>query len=196
LTYPNTHSYLGSDISSGLSTNIIIKVGKTTVGAIKSLSISQDRDINVFEEIGTDGIVETCPKGAAKVSVEVERIVFDNLRLPEAFSRGFINIQAQRIPFDIEIIDTSNSENEENHTISIIRGCWFRRYNPIYTIDNFIISERATIQGEYITTQQGGHSTVFGGNREIAFDFDTIERSTDVNGRKGRVDSAGIPLKG
>jgi hypothetical protein len=35
-------------------------------------------------------------------------------------------------------------------------------------------------------------SAVQGGKRGVAFDFDTVERNTDVKGIRGRLDSAGI----
>jgi hypothetical protein len=106
-TETNTRSTIAPKISSGLSTQILVKVGNNPVGAIQSLVIKQDREMCTWEEVGTDGIIEIHPKGSAKISLEVNRIVFDGLRLPEAFSRGFVNIQSQRVPFDIYILDRS-----------------------------------------------------------------------------------------
>jgi len=195
MAYPKTHSLLDSQISTALSTQIVVKVGGTTVGAIQSITFPQARDMNVFEEIGTEGIVEVCPKGATKITVTVERLVFDGLRLPEAFARGFVNIQAQRYPFDIQIIDTSNGESNQAAIVTTIHGCWFKSYAPTITANAFIISERAELQAEKMTTSQGGHSAVYGGRRGIAFDYDTAERNTDKDGRVGRLDSAGFALK-
>ena len=149
----------------------------------------------VFEEIGTEGVVEVCPKGAAKVTVTVERLVFDGLRLPEAFARGFINIQAQRYPFDIQIIDTTSGDSNQAAITTTIHGCWLKSYAPTITASAFLVLERAEIQAEKITTSQSGHSAVYGGRRGIAFDYDTVERNTDKNGRVGRLDSAGSVLK-
>jgi hypothetical protein len=100
------------EINSGLSTQIIIKVGNTIVGAIQTLVIRQDRDMQFVEEIGNDGIIEIHPKGSTKVTIDVTRVVFDNLRLTESFARGFINIQSQRLPFDIHIIDRSTVKGD------------------------------------------------------------------------------------
>lgn len=224
--YPPSGSIVDKGISSGLSTQIRIKVGPTTVGAIQQLTINQNREILVHEEVGTDGVVDSHPKGAAKIDLQVQRIVFDNLRLPEAFSRGFVNIHAQRYPFDIQIIDMSDPasiggglssigdslgsiglgkvgsvlgsvgkqiskvENKFLDDINALthtfHNCWFRTYSPTYQANNFIISEQATIQAEYVTTQRAGLSVVRGGKRGIRYEHDSIERSTDVFGRRGR----------
>jgi len=195
MPYPKTHSLLDSRINASLSTQIVVKVGGTTVGAIQSISFPQTRDMNVFEEIGTEGVVEVCPKGSAKVTVTVERLIFDGLRLPEAFARGFINLQAQRYPFDIQIIDTTNGEDNQTAIVTTIHGCWFKSYNPTVAANSFLMTERAEIQAERITTSQAGHSAVYGGLRGIAFDYDSVERSTDMNGKVGRLDSSGSSLK-
>jgi len=195
MAYPKTHSLLSTQVNAGLSTQIVVRVGGTAVGAIQTLTITQQREMNVFEEIGTEGVVEVCPKGAAKITLTVERLVFDGLRLPEAFARGFINIQAQRYPFDIQIIETSGGENDQIAVVTVIHGCWFKSYSPTITANAFLISERAELQAEKITTSQGGHSAVYGGLRGIAFEYDSIERNTDKNGRVGRFDAAGSVLK-
>lgn len=223
---------MDASLSSGLSTQITIKVGATTVGAIQSLTVSQNRDVAMHEEIGTDGIVDSHPKNAAKVDLQVERIVFDQMRLTEAFSRGFINLQAQRISFDIQIIDTSEKflaasaisnkihdfsassqrynklfdavgENTASYKsmknaleqfvlVHILHGCWFTNYTPTFTANNFIISEKASIRAEKITSHRGGVSAVNGGLRGIDFDYDNIERNTDTFGRVGRLDPSTI----
>lgn len=194
MAYPRTQSILDTRIKTGLSTQITIKVENTTVGAIQQLTINQAREMNVFEEIGTEGVVEICPKGAAKISLTVDRIVFDGLRLPEALARGFVNLQAQRFPFDIHLVDTALG-NDQLAVTTVIHGCWINDYSPTYKADSFIVSERASLKAERITISQAGHSAVWGGLRGIAFDYDTVERSTDVNGKIGRLDSAGFPLQ-
>lgn len=232
MTYPTSGSILDKGINSSLSTQITIKVGPTTVGAIQSATIRQDREVAVHEEIGTDGVVDSHPKNAAKVSMEVERIVFDQLRLTEAFARGFINLQAQRIPFDIQIIDRSEqfipnnavrdalagnqrpnwgdkiseaanriadkvglgvstfSETQDllnqMSIVHVLHNCWFAAYAPTFAANNYIITERATIKAERITTHRGGESAVFGGLRGITYEHDDIERTTDHTGRPGR----------
>lgn len=186
MTYPQSGSLLQNRINSSLSTQISIKVGSTTVGAIQKLSITQNRDLWRHEEIGTEGVVEIHPKGAAKIEIIVDRIVFDGMRLPEAFARGFVNLQSQRVPFDIHIIDKSEMKSSGDALVHVLNNCWFRQYNPQFRSDSFIISESAQIWCEYITTTQNGISAVYGGLRGISYEYDTIERATDSRGQIGR----------
>jgi len=195
MPYPTSGSLISPKIHSGLSTQVVIKVGRTTVGAIQRLQIQQNREMSVWEEIGTDGVVEIHPKGAAKISLNVSRIVFDELRITEAFARGFVNLQAQRIPFDIQIIDRSSSMTETDAIIHTLHNCWFKSYAPSYQADNYIISEEATLVCEYITSSRQGQSVSVGGARGVTYEYDTVERSTDINGRRGRLDSAGLSTR-
>jgi hypothetical protein len=75
------------------------------VGAIQSFNESQTRSVKAISEIGTDGIIELVPSGPTTVKLTINRMYFDGLSLPEAFSRGFRNLQSQRISFDIVVID-------------------------------------------------------------------------------------------
>jgi len=187
--YPSTGSLLSELPQTGLSTLITVKVRGTPVGAIQELRIDQNRDMNVWEEIGTDGVVEIHPKGAAKITFSVTRIVFDQLRLPEAFNRGFLNLQAQRIPFDVEIVDTFAGDNTLA-AVHILKECWFRRYSTPYRADNFLISETAELVCARITSMQGTGNVANGGTRGLPVEYDTIERETDFHGRPGKFDPA------
>ena len=53
--YPTSGSSLNSQISTSLSTQIVVKVGTETVGAIQSISIEQTRNIERVKELGLDG---------------------------------------------------------------------------------------------------------------------------------------------
>lgn len=187
--YPYTGSLLSSLPQAGLSTLITVKVRGVPIGAIQELRIDQSRDMNIWEEIGTEGVVEIQPKGAAKITFNVTRLVFDQLRLPEAFARGFLNLQAQRIPFDVEIIDNFAGE-DTLASIHTLKGCWFRRYSTPYRADNFLISETAELVCERIISLQGTGNVANGGLRGIPFEDDSIERQTDFHGRPGRFEPA------
>lgn len=193
MVYPQSGSLIEPSINSGLSTQITVKVGPTTIGAIQQLTVNQNREIAVHEEIGTDGIVDSHPKNAAKIDLQVQRIVFDQLRLTEAFGRGFINIQAQRLPFDVEIIDRTDlsGDNASFSLVHVFHNCWFRTYSPTYSAENFIINEQATISVEYATSNRAAKSAVLGGKRGIPLEYDTIERETDVNGERGSFNQLG-----
>lgn len=180
MVYPLTGSTIDSNISTGLSTQILVKVGTENVGAIQNLSIQQRRSLYRSREVGLDGILEIVPNNSTEYSANITRIVFDRLRLPEAFSRGFINIKSQVLPFDILIIDRTNGETDGavNHRL---QHCWFTSYNPTYQADNFIISEQAEIWIEDISSTLGSSDTnaAIGGARGVNFDVNTRERATD-----------------
>lgn len=182
-TYPITGSTLSSNISTGLSTQILIKVENETVGAVQSLSITQSRSLNRVKEIGLDGILEIVPQAPTEFQAQITRVVFDRLRLPEAFARGFINIKSQLVPFDILIIDRTNGDNENAVTHRLTR-CWFSSYSPRYQAADFVIQEEATIYIEDISTTIGNGQTsaVDGGARTINYQVDTFgrERATDA----------------
>lgn len=192
MVYPHSESLLSERINSGLSTQITIKVNNTTVGAVQRLSINQNRDLHRWEEIGTDGIVEIHPKGAAKISLTVDRIVFDGMRLTEAFARGFINIQSQRIPFDIQVIDRTELADNRDAIVHTFNNCWFNQYNPQFRADNFIVSETAQLWCEYVTTTKNSLSAVDGGLRGISYEYDTMERATDTKGKRGRYEKSNV----
>jgi len=192
--YTPSGSLLEGRINSGLSTQITIKVNNTTVGAIQKLAITQNRDLHRWEEIGTDGIVEIHPKGAAKIDLSVDRIVFDGMRLTESFARGFINLQSQRVPFDIYIIDRTEVGHTGDAVIHVFNNCWFKQYNPQFRAESFIISETAQLWCEHVTTTRNGVSAVIGGYRGIGYEHDTMERATDTRGQKGRYEKSDFGL--
>lgn len=181
--YPTTGSILNSKIHTGLSTQVIIKVNTETVGAIQRLQITQTRTLERVKEVGLDGILEIVPRQPTEYEATLQRIMFDRLRLTEAFTRGFINIKSQLIPFDILIIDRSNGDGEGAVVHKLI-NCWFNRYSPTYQADNFIISEDATIWCEDISTTLGNssESAVNGGERGINYQSHARERLTDTGG--------------
>jgi hypothetical protein len=204
-TFPNTGTSRESTMQSTLSTNIIVKVGKDAVGAIQRLTVNQTRPLQAIKELGTDGIIELVPSGATTFSLEVERVVFDQLRLPEAFSRGFRFINAQRLPFDILVIDFSGTEPNASVdgplSVSVIyKNCWFERYSTPYQSDNYIITETASIQCEtaYLSTpdkpENGNAIPNGGGLRGIKPQTDSadIESNTNYGGRRGAMDASGL----
>jgi len=182
-SYPITGSTLTSSISTGLSTQILIKVANETVGAIQRLTINQNRTLYRAKEIGLDGVLEIVPQAPTEFDATISRIVFDRLRLPEAFARGFINIKSQLVPFEILVIDRTNGDNEGAVTHRLT-NCWFNRYSPTYAADNFIITEEATIYIEDISSTLGSsqESAVNGGARGINYQVDSLgrERATDA----------------
>lgn len=145
-----------SKIQAGLSTLIEVSVGDEKVGAIQSLAFSETRTLERIQEVGTDGIVEVVPVAAAFVELTAERLVFERLRLPEAFARGFQHIQSQAIPFDITITHYNNYPNasvaDNKDRKMVYKNCWLQAYGGTYRSGAYLITETATIWAERATT--------------------------------------------
>jgi hypothetical protein len=98
-------------IQAGLSTQIIIQVEsdfdnkKYTIGAVQEFSYQQSRKIDQFQEIGTDGFIQSAPTSATTHKLSLKRMVFDFQRLPQALQREYRHISNQRRPFNIIVTD-------------------------------------------------------------------------------------------
>jgi hypothetical protein len=204
MAYLYTNSTTGSNLATGLSTQIIVEVNNTPVGAIQSISATQNRSLGEITEVGTDGIIEIVPNGPTRTSLRVTRIVFDGRRLTVALGRAFHNIQSQRFPFDIKIFDNSNAvaSNAEGdpsasgQVVYIYKNCWFESTDVTYASRDYIITENASIKCEYVRTFTGDNQSAvpFGPNVQEVLEFGTnanIERAADV-GRRGSLDAAGL----
>lgn len=194
-TYPKTGSILDSTTRTALSTQILVLVNNEPVGAIQSFSESQSRSVKRVVELGTDGTIEAVPESAVKITVKAQRIVFDGLSITEAFLRGFRNIQAQRIPFDIVVIDQYTG-TDNDAVITTYQNCWFTSLSKSYSADNFIISEDVDIEVENIRTIRGGEAVALsqgtGGGRQVPVQIDSVELSADSGGRRGALDFPGL----
>jgi len=211
-TFPKTGSLIDrgtgdqteGKTTTGLSTQIIIRVGNTAVGALQSLTVTQNRPLIRVNEIGTDGNIEIVPQSSPTYELSANRVVFDQLRLPEAFSRVFRFIGAQRIPFDIDIYDINNAESEQaaledsNASGIVVMkfvNCWFQNYVTPYAAENYLITETASIWAETGYVSTGSTETAFTpeGLRSITPQTDgTFENQVNVGGSRGGVDAAGI----
>lgn len=199
--YPNTGTIFdsqnvqGAKTRTGLSTQIIVYVNGNPVGAIQSFQETQQRQNKRISEVGTDGIIEIVPQSPANITLAVNRIVFDGLSLPESMSRGFKNIHAQRIPFDIVVIDKFTGS--ENAVTTTYHNCWFSNLGKTYQTTDYTISENCSIDVEYMSTQRKGESVALtqgvAGSREIVGkDMDAIEQAADTGGRRGVLDFPGL----
>jgi len=141
-----------------LSTNIIIKVDGNAIGAVKSLSITESRNIARIAEVGTDGFIDSAPQRSTEISVRCSRTRFARKRIAEAFGRGFIHVSSQRIPFNIEIHDIFSDTNISNAIITTIENCWISNMSYNYQSDDFVISEDMDVVAERIySTLNGGY---------------------------------------
>lgn len=191
--YPQTGSTLSGTISTGLSTQIVVKVDNKPVGAIQQISVPQTRSLKRVGELGLDGILEIVPNQPTQYTISVDRIVFDKKRITEAFGRGFINIKSQLVPFDIDIIDRSGGGDG---VVTTLKRCWFAEYTPTYTAGDFIITERASIWCEDVGTVFGNSEkfAAQGGIKpsEYSTGGSSREQDADTGKRRGSMDEIGI----
>lgn len=183
-------------IGAALSTNIIIKVGDSPIGAIQNITVNENRAIQMINEVGTDGHVDSAPRASTEITGNCTRIRFDRLRMAEAFSRGFVHVHSQRYPFDIDIIDTWRGDGS-SQILTVIRQVWIQSISYSYTADNFVISEQMSFTAEAIESHmvQSGQnvtSAAEGGGRSLTFFSDAIERAADVGSRRGSMDAPGL----
>lgn len=196
MAYPRTGSILDSTTRTALSTQIIIMVNNEPVGAVQSFAEKQDRSNKRISEVGTDGIIEIVPAEATKISLTIKRVAFDGLSITEAFSRGFRNLQAQRIPFDIVVIDQFTGTGDDA-IITTYHNCWFSSIGRTYDSNDYIISEDCGVDVEYVSTIRGGDAVVLsqgaGGGRQLAgTQFDDVEGLADSGSRRGALDFPGL----
>ena len=68
--------YHDKRMQAGLSTQIQIRVQGYdaqwyTVGAITSFKVSETRNINAMQEVGTDGVIQLHPNGASPIEITI-----------------------------------------------------------------------------------------------------------------------------
>lgn len=173
-----------------LSTNIIIKVDGKAVGAIKSLSVTESRNISRIAEIGTDGFIDSAPSRATEISVRCSRTRFARKRIAEAFGRGFIHASSQRIPFNIEIQDIFADLDVNNSIITVIENCWISNMSYNYQAEDFVISEDMDLVAERIYSTTSGGNNVVTPTGEII--INQFEAEADRGAYIGALNQAGL----
>jgi hypothetical protein len=201
-----TGSSLNSNIAAGLSTQVLIECDNQRVGAIQRFTPNQRREIRGIGEVGTDGFVEKVPSRPTQVTISVERLVFDLIRLPQAFARAFHNIHAQRVPFNINVYDVSAvpvsaqgadggiSTDPDSPATGILMqqyvDCWFSSLSTTYAANDYLISESADIEVTFIRTISDPGSTTFRSVNPFG-SSDNYERVADRQ-RVGSLDAVGL----
>jgi len=180
-----------------VSTNIIIKVGDNPVGAIKSLSVNEARTIAQIDEVGTDGHIDSVPSKSTNISGNCQRTRFDNLRVLPAFSRGFVHLASQRIPFDIDIIDTFAGPDAAQHITTTIKNIWVNKIEVTYKSDDFVIVENMDWEAEAIYSFLGSPTnnavpSASGARSIVVRDSNAIELETDRGLRRGALNGFGL----
>jgi hypothetical protein len=220
---PNTGSTLGlnsgvNKTSTALSTNILILVNGTAVGAVQSLTVNENRSIKMINEVGTDGNIDSVPSTSTTIGGNCTRIRFDRLRIAEAFGRGFIHVASQVYPFDIVILD-KQKRDQSNQISTIIKNVWIESISYTYNVSDWVLSDQMNWKAETIfSILNGGSSPIaggvpvaVGGERGIQHfgagkngigtilmgdngNANNIEQLVDTgsNGRRGSLDAAGL----
>ncbi len=182
--------------STSLSTNIIILVNGNAVGAVQELTVQENANIFQMDEVGTDGVVDSVRNQSVKISGSCRRIRFDRLRIPEAFSRGFVHVASQAYPFDIVLLDRQKADKSAQ-IATVIKNVWIESISYTYSSVDYIITDTMNWKAERIfsvLTNGAGVPVAQGGERGQPFSVIPIERETDSgkNGRLGSLDASGL----
>jgi len=181
-----------------ISTQIIIEVDGNPVGAIQNLNVQENRKIFKVPEVGTDGIVDSVPQSSTDIKGSCKRIRYDNLRVAAAFSRPFVHVAAQRIPFDIVIKDIFASDDPSSMLITTIKNVWISKISYAYQADNFVITDDMDFEAETIYSTLGANNNAVpgaaGGRNLPITDRNVFELAADRGDRRGALDAAGLLL--
>lgn len=206
-SFPNTGSsitYQGHDnTNTGISTNILITVGPNPVGAIQNITINETRQIKMIDEVGTDGHIDSVPNQSTNITGTCSRIRYDRMRISEAFSRSFVHVHSQRVPFNIVIIDawngnTLNLADTSQDIITTINNVWISDIHYSYQTNDWVIVDEMSFQAETIYSTLGGGSTPAsqGGTRNIPLAIlspaSDVERAADIGTLRGSLDQPGL----
>jgi hypothetical protein len=176
----------------GISTNIIMKVNGVPIGAVQTLSVREERQIQMVDEVGTDGHIDSVPIRSTNITGDCQRIRFDRLRISEAFARGFLHVHAQRIPFDLDIFDRWSGDGT-NTIITTIKNVWIKSLGYAYRADNWIITDDMSWEAEAISSTLNGSNAATGGERgPNILQINTTEREADKGNRRGALDVPGL----
>lgn len=178
-----------------LSTNIIIKVQGNVVGAVKSLEINESRGgIKMIDEVGTDGHIDSAPNAATNITGRCTRTRFARMRIAEAFSRGFIHVHAQRLPFDIEVQDIFHDSDLGNSIITTIENVWIKEISYSYSAEDFVIVENMSWEAERISSilNDGNVAKAVANGRSNPITLNPFEQEADIGKYSGSLDAAGL----
>jgi hypothetical protein len=182
MSYPYTGTQLNSSTQTGLSTQILVQVDGLAVGGIQSLRVNQRRPLRAITEVGTDGNIEIVPNAATTFELSIERIYFDRKTITESLGRSFLNIQAQRYPFDIYIYDfhnvpgaaldpefgvgdpTAAAQLAANGIITTVyENVWIGSLDTTYSSGDYIIMQNISATAEFCHSHIGPVSSAADG---------------------------------
>jgi hypothetical protein len=190
----NTQSIIsnnGNDSTNvALSTFIIIQVNGNPVGAIQSLSVDEARTIQMVDEVGTDGHIDSAPTKSTDITGTCTRIRYNLMRITSAFGRDFLHAHSQRIPFDITILDNWNGSGS-NSVITVIENVWINKIGYAYQDKDWLITDTMSWQAERIYSTLNNNPASTSGNRGFGLQVDAIEKLADT-GLTGALNLGGL----
>ncbi len=177
-----------------LSTNIIVKVDGNVVGAIQTMDITESRNIKMIDEVGTDGHIDSAPTSSTSISGSCTRTRFDRMRISEAFSRGYIHVSSQRIPFDIEIQDIFHDSDPANAIITTIQNVWIKDIRTTYSATDFVIVDNMSWEAERIFSVLNNNNVAqaVANGRTNPIILNAYEQQADRGAFTGALDAAGL----
>jgi hypothetical protein len=158
----------------------------------------------MIDEVGTDGHIDSVPNKSTDISGSCRRTRFDNLRIASAFSRGYIHVAAQRIPFDIVILDIFAADPDDadggfaesdNVITTVIKNVWINKIGVNFQSNDFVIVEDMGWQAEHIYSYIGSGQPAVpatGARQLPGIISDGFEREADIGNRRGALDAAGL----
>ena len=149
------------------------------------------RQVKTIPEVGTDGFIDSAPQSSTNISGTCTRTRFDGKRIAEAFRRGFLHVSAQRLPFDIQIYDLIQGD-ENNTVITTIHNVWITNLSYNYSADDFIIVDTMNWQAESISSVRGnsGNDSAISDASKVY--FNDFESQADTGIYRGALDAAGL----
>lgn len=178
-----------------LSTNIYIAVdngqGPAIVGAVQTLEVRETREIKRIPEVGTDGFVDSAPSASTQISGTCTRTRFDGVRIAQAFRRGFVHVHAQREPFDIQIYDIIQGD-EENIIITEIKNVWINSISYTYSATDFVIVDQMGWDAETIISQRGNSTAGNVVTPDGVVSINPFEQQADRGEFRGALDAANL----
>lgn len=181
--------------STSISTQILISVGPNTIGAVQNLSINERRTVNMVNEVGTDGSIDSVPTKSAEFSGNCTRVRFDGMRIAEALGRSFVHVMSQRFPFDITLIDRWKGDNNSS-IITTLKNCWITSIDYDISADNWIVSDKMSFVAEAISSTFANGPASVGGTNNIPLAIQSptsdIERAADTGLKRGALDATGL----
>ena len=195
VSYPLSQSTVqlsgNNTIQTAVSTNILITVGPTPVGAVQMLSVKEQRRIAMIDEVGTDGHINSVPNQSTNITGQCKRVRYDRMRIAEAFGRSYIHAASQRFPFNLVIIDTFNGNalnpsDTSQDIITTIRSVWISGLSYEYQTSDWVIYDTMDWEAEVISSVLGTGSVpaAQGGTRNIPLSMasptSNIEQAADT----------------